>query len=148
MKLSSDQADHVIRAAQARATQLGVAAAIAVLDTGGHLKAFVRMDGAWLGAIDVAIRKARTSVLFEASTEQIGEVCKPDAEAHGLELTNDGLVTFGGGLPLQDAHGALRGAVGVSGGHVNQDKAIATEAQQAWREQCALPAGECIQGEQ
>lgn len=148
MNLSSDQADQVIRAAQARATQLGVSAAIAVLDCGGHLKAFVRMDGAWLGAIDVAIRKARTSVLFEASTEQIGEVSKPGAEAHGLELTNNGLVTFGGGLPLQDAQGALLGAVGVSGGHVNQDKAIAVEALRAWREQHAHLAGQPLQGEQ
>lgn len=147
MKLSLDQAEHVIRAAQAHATQLGVAAAIAVLDTGGHLKAFVRMDGAWLGAIDVAIRKARTSVLFEASTEQIGEVCKPDAEAHGLDLTNDGLVTFGGGLPLQDTQGVLRGAVGVSGGHVGQDKAIAAQAQRAWHEPCTSPAGDRIHGE-
>lgn len=139
MKISLDQAQQVVLAAQARATHLGVTAAIAVLDNGGHLKAFVRMDGAWLGAIDVAIRKARTSVLFEASTEQIGEACKPDAEAHGLQQTNDGLVTFGGGLPLQDAHGLLLGAVGVSGGHVSQDADIAADAQRAWREQCASP---------
>lgn len=147
MNLSSIQTDQVIRAAQSSAARLGVAACIAILDAGGHLKAFVRMDRAWLGAIDVAVGKARTSVLFEASTEQIGEVCKPDAQAHGLELTNGGLVTFAGGLPLHDAHGTLCGAVGVSGGQVSEDKAIATEAQRAWREQLASLAGERIEGE-
>jgi uncharacterized protein GlcG (DUF336 family) len=57
------------------------------------LKALSRMDGAWLGSIDVAIKKARTSVLFEMETQQVWEVCKPEAQAHGLELTNGALVT-------------------------------------------------------
>jgi uncharacterized protein GlcG (DUF336 family) len=96
-----------------------------VLDFGGHLKAFSRMDGAWLGSIDVAMKKARTSVLFEMETQKIWEVCRPDAQAHGLELTNDGLVTFAGGIPLKAADGQLVGAIGVSGGQVGQDFEVA-----------------------
>ncbi len=147
MNLSSSQTDHVIQAAQAHAGKLGVAACIAVLDVGGHLKGFVRMDRAWLGTIDVAIKKARTSILFETDTEQIWEVCKPDAQAHGLELTNDGLVTFAGGMPLLDAHGELCGAIGVSGAQVTEDRTIAKAGQSAWLEQLSLLAGERVDGE-
>ena len=83
------------------------------------------MDGAWLGSIDVAMKKARTSVLFEAETQAVWEVCKPGAQAHGLERTNDGLVTFAGGIPLKAADGKLIGAIGVSGGQVDQDYEVA-----------------------
>jgi uncharacterized protein GlcG (DUF336 family) len=147
MNISSDQTDHVIRAAQSGAGKLGVAACIAVLDAAGHLKGFVRMDCAWLGAIDVAIRKARTSVLFEADTEQIWEVCKPNAPAHGLEFTNEGLVTFAGGMPLRNAHGELCGAIGVSGGQVNEDREIAEAGQRAWLQQLSSPGHPFIDGE-
>jgi uncharacterized protein GlcG (DUF336 family) len=83
------------------------------------------MDGAWLGSSDVAFRKARTSVLFEAETQALWEVSKPDAQAHGLAHTNGGLVTFAGGIPLKASDGELLGAIGVSGGEVAQDFAIA-----------------------
>lgn len=95
------------------------------MDAAGHLKAFSRMDGAWLGSIDVAMKKAKTSVLFEVETQAVWELCKPDAQAHGLELTNDGLVTFAGGIPLKGADGQLLGSIGVSGGQVAQDLVIA-----------------------
>jgi uncharacterized protein GlcG (DUF336 family) len=76
MSVTSEQGDILIAAARAKATELGVAVSVAVLDAAGHLKAFSRMDGAWLGSADVAIRKARTSVLFEAETQAVWEVCK------------------------------------------------------------------------
>ncbi|MEI9988195.1 MAG: heme-binding protein [Aliidongia sp.] len=72
-----------------------------------------------------AMKKARTSVLFEVETQSVWAVSKPDAQAHGLELTNDGLVTFAGGIPLKNAEGRLIGAIGVSGGQVAQDFEIA-----------------------
>jgi uncharacterized protein GlcG (DUF336 family) len=147
MNISSDQTDHVIQAAQSSAGQLGVAACIAVLDAAGHLKCFTRMDRAWLGAIDVAIKKARTSILFEADTEQIWEVCKPNAPAHGLEFTNDGLVTFAGGIPLRDARGELCGAIGVSGGQVGEDREIAKAGQRAWLQRLTSSSHELIDGE-
>jgi uncharacterized protein GlcG (DUF336 family) len=125
MPLTSDLAEALIKAAKTKAADIGIAVSVVVLDYGGHLKAFSRMDGAWLGSIDVAVKKARTSVLFEMETQKVWEVCKPDAQAHGLELTNDGLVTFAGGIPLKAADGQLVGAIGVSGGQVAQDFEVA-----------------------
>jgi uncharacterized protein GlcG (DUF336 family) len=128
VQILSSQAEALIRAATAEAARLAVAVSVAVLDAGGQIKAFSRMDGAWLGSIDVAIKKARTSVLFEAETQVIWEVCRPGAQAHGLESTNDGLVTFAGGIPLRSSDGRLLGAIGVSGGQVVQDYVIAQNA--------------------
>jgi len=126
MQFTSDQADTLIAAARAKAKAIGIAVSVAVLDSAGHMKAFSRMDGAWLGSSDVAVRKARTAVLFEAKTQSIWDICKPDAQAHGLEHTNGGLVTFAGGIPLKAANGDLIGAIGVSGGQVEQDFAVAS----------------------
>ena len=128
MTLTLDLAEKAVRAGREHASTLGVAACLVVCDAAGHLKAFGRMDRAWLGSIDVALRKAKTSVLFEAETQLIWEVCRPDAQAHGLESSNDGLITFAGGIPLRSAAGELLGAVGVSGGQVAQDYAIAKAA--------------------
>jgi uncharacterized protein GlcG (DUF336 family) len=126
--LTLEQAETALSAGAAHAAALGIAVCIAVLDDAGHLKAFSRMDGAWLGAADVAMGKARTSALFRAETQAIGEFCKAGAEAEGLERSNGGLVTFAGGIPLLSREGALLGAVGVSGGRVAQDFEIARAA--------------------
>jgi uncharacterized protein GlcG (DUF336 family) len=128
MALTLNQAKAVLSAGVARVEIVGIAVCIAVLDDAGHLMAFARMDGAWLGSIDVALGKARTSALFRAETQAIGEVCKAGAEAEGLERSNGGLVTFAGGVPLLSRDGALVGAVGVSGGRVAQDFEIARAA--------------------
>ncbi len=123
--IDSRQAEEVVAAARARAAGLGIAVNIAVLDSGAHLKAFIRMDGAVLGSIDVAIRKARTAVLFECSSEAVWDYCRPGAPAPALELTNGGLAPFAGGIPLRGRRGELIGALGVSGGAVGQDLEIA-----------------------
>jgi uncharacterized protein GlcG (DUF336 family) len=125
MSLTSDEAEALIKAAKAKAADIGIAVSVVVLDFSGHLKTFSRMDGAWLGSIDVAMKKARTSVLFEMETQKVWEVCRPDAQAHGLEFTNDGLVTFAGGIPLKGSDGRLLGAIGVSGGQVTEDCEVA-----------------------
>jgi uncharacterized protein GlcG (DUF336 family) len=125
------QAQAAIAAGEARAAALGVPVNIAVLDAGAHLKAFSRMDGAVLGSIDVATRKARTAVLFQAASEAVWDYCKPGAPAPGLELSNGGLAPFAGGIPLRCADGAVIGAVGVSGGAVSQDLEIARAAADA-----------------
>ena len=129
MPMTLAMAEAALRAARSKAVEIGVAVCAAILDPGGHLTAFARMDGAWLGATDVAIRKARSSVLFEMETQRIWEACQPGAPAHGMELTNGGLVTFAGGIPIKDADGTLLGAIGVSGGQVTQDYDIARAAQ-------------------
>lgn len=125
MKLTTQQAQVVVAAAAAKAAEIAVPMNIAILDAGGHLKAFLRMDGAVLGSIDVAMKKAKTAVLFEVASEAVWEYCKPGAPAQGLELTNDVLVTFAGGMPLRTSEGELLGAIGISGGAVSQDARVA-----------------------
>jgi len=122
------QARSMLDAGQAKAAAMGVPVNLVLLDQGAHLKAFVRMDGAVLGSIDIAIRKARTSVLFEAASEAVWEYCKPGAPAHALEHSNGGLAPFAGGIPLKGQHGETLGAIGVSGGAVPQDLEIAQAA--------------------
>jgi uncharacterized protein GlcG (DUF336 family) len=131
MTLTLDLAENSVRAGREHAATLGVAVCLVVCDAAGHLKAFARMDRAWLGAIDVALRKAKTSVLFEAETQLIWEVSRPEAQAHGLESSNGGLITFAGGIPVRTAAGEILGAIGVSGGQVAQDYAIAQAAMKA-----------------
>lgn len=126
--ITDSQAARAIAAAQAQAASMGVAVNIAILDHGAYLKSFIRMDGAVLGSIDLAIGKARTAALFAASSEAIWEYCKPGAPAHNLQASNGQLFPFPGGLPLISRGGTLVGAVGVSGGTVPQDFGIARAA--------------------
>ncbi|MCP5433566.1 MAG: heme-binding protein [Alphaproteobacteria bacterium] len=128
MQITSERAAAAIAAGEMRANAIGIPVNIAILDAGAHLKAFVRMDGAVLGSIDVAIAKARTAVLFQVPSDAVWEYCKPGAPAPGLERSNGGLATFAGGIPLFDAGRVPIGAVGVSGGAVPQDLEIARAA--------------------
>ena len=128
MEISQARCDAALLAAEAKAAEIGVPMNIAILDSGANLKAFLRMDGALIGSIDIALRKAKTSAIFGMSSEAVGEFCKPGGTSPGLEQTNGGLVVFAGGLPLRDAEGRLLGAVGVSGGAVAQDFEVAQAA--------------------
>ena len=128
MQIKEQQAATIIEAGRTKAKEIGVPIIIAVLDAGANLKAFSRMDGAVLGSIDIALKKAKTSVLFQCNSEDVWEYCKPGAPAQGLELSNGGLATFAGGIPLRADSGEIIGAVGVSGGAVDQDFAIAQAA--------------------
>lgn len=125
--LSLHEAEQVLAAGVAQATEMSVPVNIAVLDAGVNLKAFARMDGALLGSIDIAMGKARTSALFQMNSEELFEFSKPGGSSFGLENTNGGLVVFAGGRPLV-VDGEVVGAVGVSGGAVAQDDAIAQAA--------------------
>lgn len=125
MQITATQAERILKASILTASELGISVCIAILDSGGHLKSFHRMDGAWLGVVDVAIRKAKTSVLFEMETQTLDNYSKAGADAHGIELTNGNLVTFAGGIPLKDVDGHVIGSIGVSGGQVAQDYAVA-----------------------
>lgn len=128
MNLTLKHAENVLSRARTRAEALGVPMNVAVLDGGGLLKAFVRMDAAVLGSIDIALGKARTSVLFSTSSEAIWDYCRPGGPSPGLEYTNGGLVPFAGGVPLRDDRGTIIGAVGVSGGSPDQDGDVARYA--------------------
>lgn len=133
MPLTQAQADAAIAAGVRAAAAIGVPMNLAVHDDGANLKAFVRMDGALLGSADIAMAKARTAALFGFNTEALYEFCKPGGTSPGFEHTNGGLIVFAGGIPLRDAGGALLGAVGVSGGSVAQDFAVATAAAKAFQ---------------
>lgn len=113
--------DASVEKARAQKTKMN----IAVVDAGGNLKAFIRMDGAFLGSIDVAQRKARTARLFDAPTGALGGMTQPGQPLYGLERSNGGLITFGGGIPLRNSAGVVIGAVGVSGSSVENDVAVA-----------------------
>jgi uncharacterized protein GlcG (DUF336 family) len=131
MKLTEEIAQAAITAARMAASVIGVPMNIAVLDDGAHLKAFSRMDGALLGSIDIALGKAKTSALFGMTSEAVGEFCKPGGPSPGLELTNGTLVVFAGGVPIWDRNRTLIGAVGISGGAVEQDRQVAQAAADA-----------------
>ena len=131
MSLTEDIAQAAITAARKAASGIGVPMNIAVLDAGAHLKAFARMDGALLGSIDIALGKAKTSVLFGMTSEAVGEFCKPGGPSPGLELTNATLVVFAGGVPIRDRNRTIIGAVGISGGAVEQDRQVAQAAADA-----------------
>lgn len=128
MTMTLELAGKAVEAGLKHAATLGIGVVVVVCDAAANLKAFARMDGAWLGATDVALRKASTSVLFEAETQAVWDVCKPGAQAHGLESSNGGLITFAGGIPSRSPQGDLLGAIGVSGGQVAQDYAVAQAA--------------------
>ena len=128
MSLTDKLASAAIAGARTAAMEIGVPMNVAVLDAAAHLKAFVRMDGALLGSLDIALGKAKTSALFGMTSEAVGEFCKPGGSSPGLELTNGVLVVFAGGIPIHDGTGAVIGAVGVSGGAVAQDLQVAKAA--------------------
>ena len=135
MSITDNRVQAVVAAARITADKIGVPMNIAVLDAGAHLKAFVRMDGALLGSIDIAFGKAKTSALFGMATEAVGEFCKPGGSSPGLELTNGTLVVFAGGIPIRDSKGTVIGAVGISGGAVEQDLEVAKAAAAAQSDQ-------------
>jgi uncharacterized protein GlcG (DUF336 family) len=132
MKATVEQAQAIAKAAAAKAVEIEVPMNIAILDAGGHLKFFLRMDGAVLGSIDIAMKKAKTAVLFEVNSEAVWEYCKPGAPAQGLQMTNDILATFAGGIPLKTRTGDMLGAIGVSGGTVSQDAQVAAAGASAF----------------
>ncbi|MCL4106225.1 UNVERIFIED_CONTAM: hypothetical protein GTU68_061067 [Idotea baltica] len=98
---------------------------IAVVDAGANLLAFVRMDGAWLGSLDISIKKAKTARFFDMNTGIVGSLSQPGGALYNIEHSNQGLITFPGGVPVKDAEGNVIGAVGVSGSSVENDHAVA-----------------------
>ncbi|KST60940.1 glycolate utilization protein [Methylobacterium sp. GXS13] len=139
MHVTIEQAERAIAAARAKAKELDTQMCIAVVDSGGNLKAFHRMDDAWVGSIDIAQKKAKTSVFFGMMTGQIGQLSQPGGPLYGIEHSNDGLITFPGGIPIVDADGVMSGAIGVSGSTVENDHIVAEAGARAIG-QTELPA--------
>jgi uncharacterized protein GlcG (DUF336 family) len=124
-ELTLEAAERIVAAAKKKAAEINTKMDIAVVDAGGNLKAFVRMDGAWLGSVDIAQRKARTARWFDMETGVIGKLSQPGGPLYGIEHSNGGLITFPGGVPLKNAQGEVVGAIGVSGSTVENDHTVA-----------------------
>jgi len=115
----------IIDAAEKKAEQIGQPMNIAVADAGGNLVAHVRMDGAWIGSIDISIKKAYTSRAFDISTKDLATHSQSGGQFFGIQTSNDGKVMiFAGGIPLKK-DGKVVGAIGVSGGSGEQDHSVA-----------------------
>ena len=120
-----DQAQTVVAAAMKKAEEISTLMNVAVVDAGGNLKAFVRMDGAWLGSIDISAKKARTARFFDMESGAIGGLSQPGGPLYNIEVSNGGLITFPGGVPLKNPGGEIVGAIGVSGSTVENDHVVA-----------------------
>jgi uncharacterized protein GlcG (DUF336 family) len=130
--ITLDVALHIIESARRAAAAIGVPMNIAVVDDGNNLVAFERMDGAWLGSIDIAQGKAYTARAFNMSTKDLAPLCQPGQPLFGIHASNDGrLIVFAGGIPLK-RDGEVVGAIGVSGGAVEQDHAVAQAGTEAF----------------
>jgi uncharacterized protein GlcG (DUF336 family) len=123
--ITLDEAQTVIAAARAKAVEIGVPMNIAIVDAGGNLTAFVRMDNAWLGSIDIAQSKAFSARAFDMSTKDLGAESQTGKSLFGIHASNHGkIIIFAGGIPLRQDD-RIVGAIGVSGGSVEQDQEVA-----------------------
>ncbi len=123
--ISLETASAVVAAAMEKAKAIDCKMNIAIVDAGANLKAFARMDGAWLGSIDISIKKAKTARFFEFNTGDVGQLSQPGGPLYNIEVSNGGLITFPGGIPLKNAAGEVIGGIGVSGSIVENDHAVA-----------------------
>jgi uncharacterized protein GlcG (DUF336 family) len=123
--ITLEEARKVIAAATKKASEIGQPMNIAVVCAGGHLLAFERMPQAWLGSVDISIKKAWTSRAFDIDTKTLGTLSQSGDQFFGIHASNDGKVMiFAGGLPIKRG-GEVIGAIGVSGGLGAQDHAVA-----------------------
>jgi len=131
--ITLEDARKVIAAAERKAEALGQPMNIAVADAGGNLVAHVRMDGAWIGSIDISIKKAFTSRAFDIATKDLAQHSPSGGQFFGIHASNDGrIMIFAGGVPLK-REGKVVGAIGVSGGSGEQDQAVAEAGASAFK---------------
>lgn len=125
MNITLEQAEIIILAAKQKSVELDTKMNIAIVDGGANLVAFVRMNGAWLGSLDISIKKAKTARFFDMNTGIIGELAQPGGPLFNIEHSNGGLISFPGGIPIKNAEGVVIGAIGVSGSTIENDHAVA-----------------------
>ncbi|MBH8563065.1 heme-binding protein [Nostoc sp. CENA67] len=123
--LTLKDAQKIVASAEQKAIEIGQPMNIAVVDHGGNLITHVRMDEAWIGSIDIAIKKAYTARAFNISTKELAAHSQCGGEFFGIHASNNGKVMiFAGGIPLKQ-NGTIVGAIGVSGGSGKQDQEVA-----------------------
>ena len=125
MDITLKEAEKLIATAQEKSIAIDTKMNIAVVDSGANLVAFARMDGAWLGSLDISIKKAKTARYFDMDTGIIGSLSQPGGPLFNIEHSNNGLITFPGGVPVKNAAGEIIGAIGVSGSSVENDHTVA-----------------------
>jgi uncharacterized protein GlcG (DUF336 family) len=126
--ITLNDAKRIVAAGEAKAAEIGQPMNIAVADEGGNLITHVRMDGAWIGSIDISIKKAYTSRAFDIATKDLAEHSQSGGQFFGIHASNDGrIMIFAGGIPIK-RNGKVVGAVGVSGGSGEQDHDVAEAA--------------------
>ena len=125
MNITLAQAESVVAAAKVKAVALKTSMNISVVDTGSNLVAFGRMDGAWIGSVDISWKKAKTAAWFTMDTAALSPLVQPGQSLYNIEHSNGGLITFPGGVIIKNAAGEIIGAVGVSGSTVENDHAVA-----------------------
>lgn len=123
MDIALAQAQKLIAAAQEKAKTIDCK--MNIVDGGANLVAFARMEGAWLGSLDISIKKAKTARFFNMNSGEIGKLSQPGESLYNIEHSNGGLITFPGGVLIKNKEGEIIGAIGVSGSAVENDHAIA-----------------------
>ena len=131
MNISLKQAEEAIKGAKIKAAELNTKMDICIVDTGANLVAFARMDGAWIGSIDISHKKAKTSAFFDMDTAVLTPITQPNMPLFNIEHSNGGLITFPGGVVIRNESGIMIGAIGVSGSSVENDHAVAVAGAEA-----------------
>ncbi|WP_233898087.1 GlcG/HbpS family heme-binding protein [Tenacibaculum piscium] len=125
MNITLSEAKKILAAATLKANALNTKMSISIVDSGANLVAFERMDGAFIGPIDIAMKKAKTAALFGKNTDILGKLSQPGEALYNIEHSNNGLITFAGGVPIKNKDGIIIGAIGVSGSTVQNDFEVA-----------------------
>lgn len=126
LSMTLARAREIIAACEREASVIDQPMNIAVCDAGGNLVAHARMDGAWMGSVDISIKKAWTAVAFDCNTEDLANACQPGQDFFGIHASNGGKVMiFAGGVVVRDDGGDIIGGIGVSGGSGVQDQQVA-----------------------
>ncbi|WP_028552913.1 GlcG/HbpS family heme-binding protein [Paenibacillus sp. UNC451MF] len=132
--LSLEIAKYLMRIAEQKAKELGINESIAIVDEGGNLLAFQRMDDTKLGSISIAQDKAWTALAMRVPTANLAKAALPNAESYGINTTNHGrIVVLGGGIPIE-WNGKFIGGIGVSGSTSANDVIVANAAIQAFED--------------
>ena len=125
MSITLAQAEKLINTAKEKALVLHCHVNIAVVDASGNLVVFARMDGSWLGGIDIAIKKAKTAFNFGKNTDILAKRSQPKGPVYAIDHSNGGLITASGGMPIKNCDDTIIGGVGVSGSSVENDLTVA-----------------------
>jgi uncharacterized protein GlcG (DUF336 family) len=126
MNITLEQAEKVLAAAKTKASEINTKMNICVVDGGSNMVAFVRMDRAWIGSVDISHKKARTAAWFTMDTAALSPLVQPGASLYNIEHSNGGLITFPGGVVIKNGGGEIIGAIGVSGSSVEDDQVVAS----------------------